>query len=50
MLALKRIALALAVLGGSLIVLFWVMGLASRYLPAPISTIAGRAESLMQPH
>lgn len=50
MLALKRFMIALAVLGGSLIVLFWVLGMISRHAPSPISSFAARAESLMQPH
>lgn len=47
---LKGFMVALAVLGGSLIVLFWILGMIARHAPAPISTFASRAESLMQPH
>jgi hypothetical protein len=44
-----RILTGLAVLGGSLILLFWVLGLIKAYAPAPVSTVAAKAGSLMQP-
>jgi hypothetical protein len=44
-----RILTGLAVLGGSLVLLFWLLGLVKAHAPAPVSTFAAKASSLMQP-
>jgi hypothetical protein len=46
---LKRLFFGLAVLGGSLILLFWVLNQLRAHAPAPISTAAAKVESMMQP-
>lgn len=45
----KRLFIGLAVLGGSLILLFWVLNQLKAHAPSPISGLAAKAESLMQP-
>lgn len=47
--AIIRILTGLAILGGSLILLFWLLGLLKAYTPQPISGLASKASSLMQP-
>jgi len=44
-----RLFVGLAVLGGSLILLFWVLNQLKAHAPQPISGLASKAESLMQP-
>lgn len=42
--------MGLLVLLVALIVLFWFLAVVSGHTPAPISTIARKAEALAQPH
>ena len=47
--AIVRILIGLAVLGGSLILLFFVLNQLKQRAPQPISGLASKAESWMQP-
>ena len=45
-----RLLIGLAVLGGSLILLTWVLGLLKHYAPQPISGLASKAGAAMVPN
>lgn len=47
--AIWRLIVTLGVLGGMLILLFFLLGQIKAHAPAPISGLAAKAESLMQP-
>ncbi len=46
---LRRLFFTLAMLGGLLIVLFWTLNQLKTRAPSPVSSVAAKLESLMQP-